>query len=194
MFKISSRVHPDTKRWDKIVICFLFVAILAIPLVAGLDDGRFHLSSMSWWVVTLGYLVQLAGWIGVAWAETVNQFFEPGVHIQTERGHHVIDTGPYTLYSAPRLFRCSSHLRRHRIVAGLLVGVDSCGFWFAVALLWELFGKTEHCKRNCLDTQSTHSVFASDWFRVCGDFDQEQGAGNPVQVSGSMPAPVTAMA
>src|SRR5262249_23836552 len=37
-----------------------------------------------------------------------------------------------------------------------------------------LFGKTEHCTRNCLDTQSTHSVFASDWFRECGDFYQEQ--------------------
>ena len=104
MFVIRSRVHPDTKRWDKIVICFLFLAILAIPLVAGLDDGRFHLSSMSWWVVTLGYLVQLAGWIGVAWAETVNRFFEPGVRIQTERGHHVIDTGPYALIRHPGYF------------------------------------------------------------------------------------------
>jgi len=27
---------------------------------------------------------------------------------------------------------------------------------------------------NFLDTQRTHSVFASDWFRECGDFGQEQ--------------------
>jgi hypothetical protein len=37
-----------------------------------------------------------------------------------------------------------------------------------------VFGKTEHCTLNFLDTQRTHSVFASDWFRECGDFDQEQ--------------------
>jgi len=27
---------------------------------------------------------------------------------------------------------------------------------------------------NFLDTQRTHSVFASDWFQECGDFNQEQ--------------------
>ena len=26
MFAVRSRIHPDTKRWDKIVICLLFVA------------------------------------------------------------------------------------------------------------------------------------------------------------------------
>jgi hypothetical protein len=39
IFAVRSRVHPGTKRWDKIMICLLFVAILAIPPVAGLDDG-----------------------------------------------------------------------------------------------------------------------------------------------------------
>ena len=39
MFAVRSRVHPGTKRWDKIVICLLFVAIFAIPPVAGLDNG-----------------------------------------------------------------------------------------------------------------------------------------------------------
>ena len=51
MFAVRSRVHPGTKRWDKILMCLLFVAILTIPPVAGLDDGRFHWSSMSCWVV-----------------------------------------------------------------------------------------------------------------------------------------------
>jgi isoprenylcysteine carboxyl methyltransferase (ICMT) family protein YpbQ len=104
IFAVRSRVHPGTKRWDKIMICLLFVAILAIPPVAGLDDGRFHWSSMSWWAVALGYVMQLAGWIGVAWAQTVNRFFEPGVRIQAERGHHVICTGPYALIRHPGYF------------------------------------------------------------------------------------------
>jgi protein-S-isoprenylcysteine O-methyltransferase Ste14 len=123
MFAVRSRVHPDTKQWDKIVICPLFLAILAIPLIAGLDDGRLHLSSMSSWVVALGYLVQLAGWIGVAWAETVNRFFEPGVRIQTERGHHVIDTGPYALIRHPGYFAAVL----------LFVGIAlSLGSWWAL--------------------------------------------------------------
>ena len=101
MFAIRSRVHPETKRWDKVVIGLLFFAMFAIPLVAGVDDGRFHWSSMSWLLVGLGYLLLITGWIGVAWAETVNPFFEPGVRIQTERGHHVIDTGPYAIVRHP---------------------------------------------------------------------------------------------
>jgi protein-S-isoprenylcysteine O-methyltransferase Ste14 len=101
MFAIRSRIHPETKRWDKVVIGLLFLAMFAIPLVAGVDDGRFHWSSMSSPLVGLGYLLLITGWIGLAWAETVNPFFEPGVRIQTERGHHVIDTGPYAIVRHP---------------------------------------------------------------------------------------------
>jgi protein-S-isoprenylcysteine O-methyltransferase Ste14 len=101
MFAIRRRVHPETKRWDKFVIGLLFLAMFAIPLVAGVDDGRLHWSNMSWLLVGLGYLLLITGWIGVAWAETANPFFEPGVRIQTERGHHVIDTGPYAIVQHP---------------------------------------------------------------------------------------------
>lgn len=104
MFAVRSRVHPGTKRWDRVVIGLLFLAILAIPPVAGLDDGRFHWSRMSPWVVGLGYILLVAGMVLTAWAETVNPFFEPGVRIQTERGHHVIDTGPYAIIRHPGYF------------------------------------------------------------------------------------------
>jgi protein-S-isoprenylcysteine O-methyltransferase Ste14 len=104
MFAIRSRVHPGTKRWDKVVVGLLFLAILAIPPVAGLDDGRFHWSTMPSCVVGLGYILLVAGWILIAWAETVNPFFEPGVRIQTERGHHVIDSGPYAIVRHPGYF------------------------------------------------------------------------------------------
>jgi protein-S-isoprenylcysteine O-methyltransferase Ste14 len=31
----------------------------------------------------------------------VNKFFEPGVRIQVERGHRVVDTGPYAVVRHP---------------------------------------------------------------------------------------------
>ena len=37
----------------------------------------------------------------VTWAEAVNKFFEPTVRIQKERGHRVIDTGPYAIVRHP---------------------------------------------------------------------------------------------
>jgi len=123
MFAIRSRVHPETKRWDKVVIGLLFLAMFAIPLVAGLDDGRFHWSSMSRLLMGLGYLLLITGWIGVAWAETVNPFFEPGVRIQTERGHHVIDTGPYAIVRHPGYVAASV------MFAGFAI---SLGSWWAL--------------------------------------------------------------
>jgi protein-S-isoprenylcysteine O-methyltransferase Ste14 len=123
MFAVRRRVHPGTKGWDKIVIRLLFLAILAIPLIAGLDDGRLHSSSMSWSLVGFGYLLLLTGWILFAWAETVNLFFEPGVRIQTERGHHVIDTGPYAIVRHPGYF--ASFL----LFAGFAL---SLGSWWAL--------------------------------------------------------------
>ena len=45
------------------------------------------------WLV--GAAVHTAGWQLVAACELVNPFFEKTVRIQRERGHRVIDTGPY---------------------------------------------------------------------------------------------------
>jgi protein-S-isoprenylcysteine O-methyltransferase Ste14 len=97
----SQIIREGTKRWDRILLGFLFPAILAIPLVAALDDGRFHWSRMSWWGVGLGYFLLTTGVAITAWAQAVNRFFEPSVRIQTERGHRVVDTGPYAIIRHP---------------------------------------------------------------------------------------------
>lgn len=104
IFAARSRIHPATKRWDRILLGFLFPVMLAIVPVGALDDGRFHWSRMSWWFVGLGYLLLTIGTAITTWAQAVNRFFEPGVRIQTERGHHVVDTGPYAIIRHPGYF------------------------------------------------------------------------------------------
>ncbi len=49
----------------------------------------------------LGYTLLIAGIVGLIWAQSVSKFFEPTVRIQTDRGHTVIDTGPYALVRHP---------------------------------------------------------------------------------------------
>ena len=49
----------------------------------------------------LGYTLLATGMVGVTWAESVNKFFEPSVRIQTDRGHRVIDGGPYAIVRHP---------------------------------------------------------------------------------------------
>jgi protein-S-isoprenylcysteine O-methyltransferase Ste14 len=101
---IAARVnrHDGTKRWDLLLgLIFILPTMLAMPIVAALDDSRFHWSHLPWWGVGLGYAALITGFVGVTWAESVNKFFEPSVRIQTDRGHHVIDGGPYAIIRHP---------------------------------------------------------------------------------------------
>jgi protein-S-isoprenylcysteine O-methyltransferase Ste14 len=75
--------------------------MLAILVVAALDDGRYRWFPVSWWVCVLGYFLLSIALVGLTWAESVNKFFEPSVRIQTDRGHKVIDTGPYAIIRHP---------------------------------------------------------------------------------------------
>lgn len=101
---IADRVnrHERPRRWDLLLGLFgLLPPMLAIPIVGGLDDGRFRWSHLPCWGCLAGYAVMLAGFVGFTWATSVNKFFEPTVRIQTDRGHRVIDTGPYALIRQP---------------------------------------------------------------------------------------------
>lgn len=100
---IAARVnrHEGTKRWDKILLALFFPAVMAIPVVAALDDARFHWHNVPWWCCSLGYVLLLSGMAALTWAEAVNRFFEPTVRIQSDRGHEVVDKGPYALIRHP---------------------------------------------------------------------------------------------
>ena len=49
----------------------------------------------------LGLAIFIPGWALITWAMVANPFFEKIVRIQTDQGHHVVDTGPYTLVRHP---------------------------------------------------------------------------------------------
>ncbi len=115
--------HKGTKRWDKILLSFIFPAVFAFVLVAALDHGRFHWFPLPWWVCGVGYVLILVGMGIVTWALAVNKFFEPTVRIQTDRGHKVIDTGPYAI------------VRHPGYVAGILLFVGTA---LCLASVWAL--------------------------------------------------------
>jgi protein-S-isoprenylcysteine O-methyltransferase Ste14 len=101
---VAARVnrHNGTKRWDFLLLAFFVLpTVLAIPIVAALDDGRFHWTDLPLWGCVMGYTLLISGMVGLTWAESVNKFFEPSVRIQTDRGHRVIDTGPYAIVRHP---------------------------------------------------------------------------------------------
>jgi protein-S-isoprenylcysteine O-methyltransferase Ste14 len=96
-----SHYHLDSKRWDKYLLCCYLPNVLAILLVAGLDEGHFHWFPIPWTVSAFGFVLFLFGFGLITWGEAVNKFFEPTVRIQSERGQRVIDLGPYAIVRHP---------------------------------------------------------------------------------------------
>jgi protein-S-isoprenylcysteine O-methyltransferase Ste14 len=78
------------------------LCVLATFFVSGLDVGRFNQSTQVPPLLqfsALGIMILLLGLVG--WAMRTNTFFSTVVRIQAERGHHVIDTGPYRYVRHP---------------------------------------------------------------------------------------------
>ena len=95
------RLGKGTKHWDIIwSVCFTPL-FLAIYVIAGFDAVRFEWSTMPLWLWPVGVVLWLPGNALFTWSMGVNPFFEKTVRIQTERGHRVIDTGPYGFVRHP---------------------------------------------------------------------------------------------
>lgn len=101
IFAARNGFKPGTKPWDLILAPIIALLIVAIMPIAALDDARFHWAPQPDWLQLIGYALFCGGFAGVTWAQSVNPFFEAGVRIQTDRGHHVIDTGPYARIRHP---------------------------------------------------------------------------------------------
>ena len=110
-----------------------------------------------WWGCVLGYALLIVGMVGLTWAESVNKFFEPTVRIQTDRGHKVIDTGPYAIVRHPGYVFGFLALPRHAPGSGFLVGFDPCRSCCACSWSCERSGRTKPCGKSWRATRSTPS-------------------------------------
>ncbi len=123
---IRERMRPGGRRPPLGLRLFAIVLILHW-ITAGLDRGRFHWSdSVPPWLQAAG-LAAVAGGYGLAlWAMSVNRFFSSVVRIQSDRGQHVIMTGPY------------AWVRHPGYLAGIVIMIASglaLGSWLAAAIL-----------------------------------------------------------
>lgn len=99
---VRERLKPASAGRDPHLRAIGTVFVLGQLITAGLDVGRFH------WSRTVPFALQCAGLAGywtamafAAWALITNRFFSPVVRIQSERGHHVVTTGPYAWIRHP---------------------------------------------------------------------------------------------
>ncbi len=123
---LRERLRPGGQRPPP-VLRLLALLFFAHWLIAGLDRGRFHWSdTVPDWLQAVGLLAVAAGNALCFWAMRVNRFFSSIIRIQSDRGQHVIDSGPYAF------------VRHPGYVGGILFMVGSgiaLGSWLAWAVL-----------------------------------------------------------
>ena len=95
------RMGKGTKGCDIAYGVIVGPILISIYVVAGLDAVRFEWSTMSPLFWPVGLMLFIPGMALFSWSMGVNPFFEKTVRIQTERGHRVIDTGPYAFVRHP---------------------------------------------------------------------------------------------
>src|SRR3972149_1751384 len=82
---------------DPVRLGLIRLVVLVHFVVALLDIGRFHWSDSVPRALQVTAFAALAGAVSwVLWAVSVNRFFVPQIRIQSERGHGVVSSGPYS--------------------------------------------------------------------------------------------------
>ena len=121
----QERFRPPTAGADRIAVTCLRALALAHIVIGALDAGRWHLAAPLPAYVRVLALTGMAIGLGMFYrAMRENRFFSAVVRIQSDRGHRVIDTGPYAVV-------------RHPGYAGLILVPPlsglALGSWLAVA-------------------------------------------------------------
>ena len=90
------------KPWDKILMPLTAMYLPIISwVVAGLDERFAWSPDLPDWIQIIALGVIFLGSMIGTWAMLVNTFFSSHVRIQTDRGHQVVDTGPYRVVRHP---------------------------------------------------------------------------------------------
>jgi len=111
---LASRRHPDllvertrsmemqdAKSWDKTLAPVMALGSIVPLVIAGLDKLYRWTEPFAFTTKITALIVIVLGYCLGSWALIENRFFSGVVRIQTDRGHHVVTTGPYRFMRHP---------------------------------------------------------------------------------------------
>lgn len=150
--------RKGSKLWDEILMRVSnLTALIAVPIIAGLDVGRFHWSSLAIHYVIVGFVLITVSTILLNWAMIINPHFEPTVRIQKDRNHKVITSGPYKIVRHPGYLAGILFIFSIPFLLGSLFTFIPAGIYFLlmvtrtwledIALQKELGGYLEYTKK-----------------------------------------------
>jgi protein-S-isoprenylcysteine O-methyltransferase Ste14 len=100
--RLHVRERDNIEPWDRRLTQFAAViGPFAIWIVAGLDERNGWSADLSPALQLIGLAMVIIGQSITNWAMLENRFFSALVRIQEERGHSVIDSGPYAVVRHP---------------------------------------------------------------------------------------------
>jgi protein-S-isoprenylcysteine O-methyltransferase Ste14 len=157
---IEERTHPpaDAKQWDKPFVAIVgVIGPVVLLLLAGLDR-RFHWSPpASAWSEVVGLIFVAAGPALSNYAVASNRYFSSVVRIQRDRGHRVVDAGPYRFVRHPAYAASIIYMAGAAIALGSRVALVAAAVLSAVlvvrtvledrVLQRELDGYTDYARR-----------------------------------------------
>jgi len=123
---IEERIKPGpgTKWWDKVFYAFYIPAFFAVFIIGCLDGGRYGWTeSLPVFVYISGYIMYIFSISIFLWAQQINRFFSSVVRIQHERGHELIQKGPY------------KYVRHPGYIGGILMAISTAQ---VLGSLWAL--------------------------------------------------------
>jgi protein-S-isoprenylcysteine O-methyltransferase Ste14 len=124
----KERFHPPEPGADRLPLRAIRVIAMIHIVIGALDAGRWHLAPVPDLVRAIALPIMVVSALLVVQAMRANRFFSPVVRVQTERGHRVIDRGPYGRIRHPGYLGMIVSV----LCSGLVLG-SWLGFAFAAA-------------------------------------------------------------
>ena len=123
LFKERLTTASNVPRWDRLIARGNRILLLIFLATAALDVGRLRWSAMPIVVRAIGTAGVVAAVAVIWWCGVANRFLSARSRIQSERGHAVVQHGPYRFVRHP--------LYASRIV--LIIGAAlTLGSWIAL--------------------------------------------------------------
>jgi len=125
-----------SKTWDEILMrTSNLVVLIVLPVVAGLDVGRFGWSSLDVAFMIPGFVLFGFSTFVLNWAMAANPFFEPTVRIQTDRGHKVVTRGPYGFVRHPGYLAGLLYVFSFPLIVGSVFAFFAAGIYTVLIML-----------------------------------------------------------
>jgi protein-S-isoprenylcysteine O-methyltransferase Ste14 len=146
----------NVKPWDKILMPITAIYLPLISwVVAGLDKRFGWSPDLPNYIQVIALFVIILGSSIGTWAMITNKFFSSHVRIQTERGHQVVNTGPYRFVRHPGY--------AGGLISWLAAPVFFSSYWIIIPTILAIIGsilRTALEDRTLLDELPGYEEFA----------------------------------